>query len=668
MSSARRCWISWSFLGRMLVAAVATLLTLGSTASAIAQDDLEDAEERAMRAAVQRVAKSVVRIETIGGLEVVGGQLANTGPTTGLIVGEDGWVLSSAFNFAQQPTSILVTLPGGKRAAAEVAARDFSRMLVLLKLNTPEKLPVPEIVARDEITVGQWAIAVGRTFDQPDPNSSVGIISATNRVWGKAIQTDAKISPSNYGGPLVDIRGKVMGILVPLSPSPQGEQAETAGAELYDSGIGFAIPLSDVMQRITRLKNRENLYPGKLGVSLKGQDNNSDEAVVGYVQVKGPASAAGLKVDDKIVELAGSKVTRLGELRLALGRYYAGEKVKLVALRGEQRIETQLELAAKIDPYQNPFLGILPRRESTDDKPGVVVRYVYPGSGAEKAGIAVNDRLVTMQDKPITDVASVHNLLAAFEPGQKVTLGIQRGDKSQTVEVTATALPTTLPAQIPTAHPADNATGEKPSVGVVPIKLPEEVNECLAYIPENYNPKTNYSLVVWLHAPGGYEQQELVARWKSLCEEHDLILLAPKSADPSRWQPTEVEFIRKVMEEVLGRYRIDRSRVVAHGYEGGAALAYVLGFSRRELVRAVAAVDSPMPLRTPPPENDPLQRLSFFITQAEGSKLAAPIQATVKKLEELKYPVQVKKLSAAKYLSAEELAELARWINTLDRI
>jgi len=108
----------------MLVAAVAMLLVICSTVAASAQDDLEDAEERAMRAAVQRVAKSVVRIETIGGLEVVGGQLANTGPTTGLIVGEDGWVLSSAFNFAQQPTSILVTLPGGKRAAAEIAARD----------------------------------------------------------------------------------------------------------------------------------------------------------------------------------------------------------------------------------------------------------------------------------------------------------------------------------------------------------------------------------------------------------------------------------------------------------------------------------------------------------------------------------------------------------------
>ena len=62
--------------------------------------------------------------------------LVSTGPTTGLVVAEDGYVISSAFNFIQQPTSILVTLPSGGRAAAQIVARDHSRMLVLLKVNT----------------------------------------------------------------------------------------------------------------------------------------------------------------------------------------------------------------------------------------------------------------------------------------------------------------------------------------------------------------------------------------------------------------------------------------------------------------------------------------------------------------------------------------------------
>ena len=98
-----------------------------------AQDDLEGLEEQAIRSAVATIAPSVVRIETIGGLESVGGVLVGTGPTSGLIVSGDGFIISSAFNFIQQPASILVTLPGGRRSAAKIVARDQARMLVLLK-------------------------------------------------------------------------------------------------------------------------------------------------------------------------------------------------------------------------------------------------------------------------------------------------------------------------------------------------------------------------------------------------------------------------------------------------------------------------------------------------------------------------------------------------------
>src|SRR5262245_40767619 len=193
--------------------AIALLLSSFATL-APAQDDAAQQEEQTILAAVGKVAPSVVKIETIGGLERVGKVLVSTGPTTGLVVSEDGYVISSAFNFIQQPTSILVTLPGGGRAAATIVARDKSRMLVLLKVNTPETLPVPAAVPRSEITVGQWAIAVGRTYDQPAPNISVGIVSATGRIWSTAVQTDAKISPANYGGPLIDIEGRVLGVQI----------------------------------------------------------------------------------------------------------------------------------------------------------------------------------------------------------------------------------------------------------------------------------------------------------------------------------------------------------------------------------------------------------------------------------------------------------------------
>src|SRR5687768_4504367 len=163
-----------------------------------AKPDLHELEEKQVAAVAAQLAPSVVTIETVGGLERVGKVLVGTGPTTGVVVGSDGYIVSSAFNFIQQPNSILVTLPSGKRAAARVVAKDLNRMLVLLKVDSEEAFQVPAAVPRGEIKVGQTAIALGRTFEGALPNMSVGIVSATNRIWGKAIQTDAKISPSNY--------------------------------------------------------------------------------------------------------------------------------------------------------------------------------------------------------------------------------------------------------------------------------------------------------------------------------------------------------------------------------------------------------------------------------------------------------------------------------------
>ena len=143
-------------------------------------------------------------------------------------------------------------------------------MIVLLKIEVDRPLPTPEIAPEAEMRVGQWCIGVGRTFQPDRPNMSVGILSATGRVWGKALQTDAAVSPNNYGGPLVDIRGRVLGVIVPLSPQSADE---IAGYEWYDSGIGFAVPAEHIRKTLLpRLKKGHDLYPGLAGFTLKSRD------------------------------------------------------------------------------------------------------------------------------------------------------------------------------------------------------------------------------------------------------------------------------------------------------------------------------------------------------------------------------------------------------------
>ena len=237
------------------------LSSLGWISSAAAQDELLEREEKALQAAVEKASPSVVQLELVGGLES-----QEIGPISGLAVSSDGYVLTSSTMVRDSLTSILATTPSGKRAAAKIIAHDHSRNLTLLKVNTDESYPILPFVPREEITVGQWAIALGKTFSRNISNQSVGIISASNRIWGKAIQTDAKISPANYGGPLIDIHGRVFGVLTPLTPHPQGGQSD--GTEWYDSGIGFAVPLADLEPHLEKLKAGENLHPGRIGVSL----------------------------------------------------------------------------------------------------------------------------------------------------------------------------------------------------------------------------------------------------------------------------------------------------------------------------------------------------------------------------------------------------------------
>ena len=118
---------------------------------------------------------------------------------------------------------------------------------------------------------------------------SVGIVSALGRMFGKVIQTDADVSTANYGGPLVDIRGRVLGVIVPMAPQAA---SEVAGAEWYDSGIGFAVPLAPLAERIERMKKGEDQRAGILGIGMAAKNPHSSPAELAAVRPDSPAGKA----------------------------------------------------------------------------------------------------------------------------------------------------------------------------------------------------------------------------------------------------------------------------------------------------------------------------------------------------------------------------------------
>jgi len=635
----------------------------------VASADLGLLEQEAVRRAVDRVAPSVVRIETVGGLERLEGAVLGGGPTTGLVVTADGYIASSAFGFLHRPASILVQMPDGGRKPARLVAADHNRKFVLLKIEPDKPLTVPEIAPPAELKVGQWTIAVGRTFESGQPNLAVGVLSATSRVWGKAVQTDAAVSPNNYGGPLVDLRGRVIGLLVPLSPI---ETSELAGVEWYDSGIGFAVPAQTILELLPRLREGKDLWPGLTGLRVVLQTLYTADSVIPAVRPRSPAHQAGFRAGDRIVEIDGRKIESMVQVKQEISRRYAGDKIRLAVLRGSERIERELELAARLDPDQHPFLGILPMRGRAGDEEaksaGVKVRYVYPGGPAAKADVLAGDVIVSA-GVPVRDAAQLRARLADFQPGDKVAIELRRGQETRKADVTLAELPEAVPGgRLPPARePAKAAESKRPPVGALQLSVPELPEETWGYVSETYEPGAPAGVVVWLSAPGERKPEEVLSLWKEHCDRDGLILLAPKPLAPTRWQTREARTVPLLLAQIAAQYTVDPDRVVVCGRQTGGTVAMLAAMRYPQVVRAAVAVDAPAEGRIP--EIDPARRLSFYLATAASSRSAGRIRETVSRLRQMHHPVTVKDLGPEpRDLRADEVSELARWIDSLDRI
>lgn len=643
-------------------------LTVLATVS-LAQERLEEREARALREAMALAAPSVVRIETIGGREVVGELLASRAPTTGVIVDEGGWIITSSFNFANNPASVLVTTPDGRRHPANVMASDESRMLTLLKIDAGGLSPLVA-APRDEISVGQWAIALGRTYDQPFPNVSVGIISATGRIWGRALQSDAKISPANYGGPLVDIHGRGMGILVPLSPE---ETDQTAGVEWYDSGIGFAVPLEDVYNVLHRLKSEESLKPGLMGVGFASRSPISGAAVIERVRPGSPADEAGLEVGDTITEIDGATVRRVPDLRHVLGRKYAGDTVALHVERDGETVAVRVTLASELSAYQRPILGILAERSTAgmESADGVGIRVVLPETPADRASLKSGERILTVNQVPVEDSRSLAEAVRRHRVGDVIALELSEKNETRTVEVTLAAMSGDLPDSLPTfeiPRPTETDDGE-PAVGRIVESLGGvDDRQFWAYVPDGYHDAYSYGLAIWLHPPGDTMEAQMLKAWRTHCNRRGIILVGPKTARAAGWTPPDMAFIEDLIGEFEDRYAIDPTRIVVQSMAGSAPFAAMFAFRERETIRGLSLVDAALPIR--PPETDPDAPLQFHFVRGNRTAGADAFDQGISRLRELAFPVTLHEAGdLADFSFTGEVAEkIALWIDALDRI
>lgn len=631
-------------------------------------------EQQAINQATKAVADSVVQIRTVGGFERIGETTVSQGPSTGLIVTPDGYIVSSAFNFAQRPSSILVTLPSGKQLPAELVARDLNRMLVLLKVEAEDELPVPAFVPEREIAVGQWALALGRTFQTDKVDTSLGIISALNRMHGRVVQADANVSAANYGGPLVDIRGRVFGILVPMSPQPAGAGAESevAGAEFYDSGIGFAVPLEHVLTTLDRWKEGEDLLPGKLGVALKAGSPFVEPPVIHTVWPGSPAAEADWQTGDTIIAVDGKSVVTQSQLQFLTKPLYAGDTLTISLRRGEgdkaEELDTEIMLAGELPPYRHAFLGILPKAEQKNAKDkGVVVAHVWPGSPAARAGVEIADRLTKINDTEIAHLLAALATLRALQPEEEIKLTIMRDDKERELSTELTTLPDNILTSVDLDQQGSLKTTEPRELET--LKLPQFPQEAKFLTPDNKPDQPG--LLVWLPEKGEDEETALAKAWQAVCDSQGLVLLMPRPSGEDGWQFEDLEYLDNLVRMAKGKFNADPLRTVIAGSGKAGQLAYALGLRRADELSGVIADNAPLPRTLTIPDNSPSNQLSLLTIMPANSSFAPLVKQDITQLREKGFAVSMLERPAAtdegQLLDAKTRAALVRWIAGLRR-
>ncbi|MFO1054139.1 MAG: trypsin-like peptidase domain-containing protein [Planctomycetota bacterium] len=268
------------------------------------------------------------------------GFLQAQGASTGIVISKDGWILTSRFALNFDPSTILVSLADGRAFSARRAGEDTSRGIALLKIEADDLQPV-DFADPKLGEVGRSVFVLGRTFAPTGrPTVHSGIVSARDRLYGRALQIDAWTSPANYGGPVVDIDGRVLGIAVPLSPS-----GRDAGVDWHDSGIGFATTIADIAPLMERMQRGETLHRAWLGVALDPSDLGPG-AVIQSLVPRSPAAGLGLRRGTRITAVDGTKVRNSFHAQILIGAHMAGDEITLALEQDGAAREARVRLLA----------------------------------------------------------------------------------------------------------------------------------------------------------------------------------------------------------------------------------------------------------------------------------------------------------------------------------
>jgi putative serine protease PepD len=267
----------------------------------------------------------------------------NGGSGTGFVIDDDGTIVTNAHVVGESSSANVRFGDSRSAVPARVLGTDPSTDLAVLRVDPSRASALRPLALANSnaVRVGDNVVAIGHPFGL-DRTATAGIVSGLGREIespngfsiDEVIQTDAAINPGNSGGPLVDTRGRVVGV---------NSQIATAGAS-GNVGVGFAVPANTVRDVVPRLERGETIERPYLGLTTAaGASGVEVQAVV----PGGPAADSGLETGDRVLSIDGRSVTEPGDVTDALDGRDPGDTVTVEVERDGRTKQIDVELGTR---------------------------------------------------------------------------------------------------------------------------------------------------------------------------------------------------------------------------------------------------------------------------------------------------------------------------------
>ncbi|HEX2605220.1 MAG TPA: DegQ family serine endoprotease [Oxalicibacterium sp.] len=374
------------------------------------------------------------------------------GVGSGFIISADGYVMTNA-HVVEGADEVYVTLTDKREFKAKIVGSDKRTDVALVKIDG-SNLPRMTIGDSNKIRVGEWVIAIGSPFGL-DNTVTAGIVSAKARDTGEylpLIQTDVAVNPGNSGGPLINMRGEVIGINSQIYSRSGGYM-----------GISFAVPIDEAMRVADQLRTTGKVTRGRIGVQIGEVTKDVAEslgltraqgALVQGVEQDGPAAKAGVQAGDVILKFNGVTIDRATDLPRVVGGTKPGTRSTMTVWRKGGLRDLTLTIAElepdgksaaksvkkqKVEPGSANALGL-----SVSDLTAAQLKELNIEGGvgvdategaAARAGIRAGDIILRLNNTDIKDTRQFNALVSKLDIKKPALLLVRRGDASQFVIV-----------------------------------------------------------------------------------------------------------------------------------------------------------------------------------------------------------------------------------------